>query len=311
MKYPSALTAIFTLACCSGVASASVIEDYNMVLFNDFSPSGGSGHIHGKAFIGGDLNGSSPEFGADLDKSMTDNSLEVAGNLNAGQVKVQAGYLAYGGSNNLGQINCNGNGLTNGNACLKPVSGLDSKAANLYSELSAESAYYSSLSNTGSVTGNLFSYSGTSTDLAVFSIDGSDLFSQNSTWNLDFGTASNVVINVSGDILSSGGGINLNGGFSHSNEANILWNFYEADSINLGSTQWFGTIYALDASIYTGNDLNGTLVADSYVGDGQIHIANWTYEPPETNVPEPNVVFLMLTGLGFLGFGRLRRSSRA
>ncbi len=301
------LKALAFLGLVAGVqlANASPLEDYNLVLFNDFSVSGGSGHIHGNAFIGGDLNGQNPEFGQDLAKSLSLDTLEVAGNLNANQVTVQAGYLAYGGSNNLGSINCNGNGLSGG-ACLKQVTGLDAKAADLYSELNGESAYYAGLANTGVVNlGSKFlSYNGAATDLAVFSLNGADLFAQNSNWNLDFGLADKVVINVFGSNLASAGGINLNGGFSHANAMNILWNFYGASSIDFGSTQWFGSVLAVNASVNTGNDLNGTLVADTYIGNGQIHIANWT---PPVNVPEPTVGLLLMLGLGLIGLARLRR----
>jgi choice-of-anchor A domain-containing protein len=307
MHYSTKLLATLVVMGSTSLASASPLEDYNMILFGDFAVSGGSGHVHGTAFVGGDLNGQNPEFGADLPKSLTVDTLEVAGDLNASQVTVQAGYLAYGGANYLGNINCNGNGLSGG-ACLKAVSGLDTKAAALHTELSDESAYYAGLAATGSIDliGKSLSYTGGETELAIFNLNGSDLFAQNSNWNLDFGAADKVVINVFGDNLASAGGVNLNGGFSHANAANILWNFYEANSIDLGSTHWFGSILALDAVFDTANDLNGTLVADSYIGDGQIHIANW--KPPVETVPEPNLNLLLMVGLGLLGLGRLRRA---
>ena len=37
---------------------AGPLNDYNLILSGDLAISGGSGHIHGKAFIGGDLSGS-------------------------------------------------------------------------------------------------------------------------------------------------------------------------------------------------------------------------------------------------------------
>ena len=305
MRISRKALAVLGFIASAQLANAGPLEDYNLILFSDFSVSGGSGHIHGNAFIGGDLNGQNPEFGADLAKSLTVDTLEVAGDLNANQLTVQAGYLAYGGANNLGSINCNGNGLSGG-ACLKPVSGLDTKAAELYTELSGESAYYQNLDTNGLVNlgSKTLSYTGAATDLAVFSLDGADLFAQNSNWNLDFGLADKVVINVFGADLMSGGGINLNGGFSHANAMNILWNFYGASSIDFGSTQWFGSVLAVNASVNTSNDLNGTLAANSYIGNGQIHIASWT---PTTQVPEPAIGVMLLIGLGLIGLARLRR----
>jgi choice-of-anchor A domain-containing protein len=309
MQFSSKLLATLVVVGGTGLASASPLEDYNMILFSDFNVSGGSGHVHGSAFVGGDLNGQNPEFGADLDKGLTVDTLEVAGDLNANQVTVQAGYLAYGGANNLGNINCNGNGLSGG-GCLKAVSGLDAKSAALYAELSDEAAYYAGLTANGNVdlSAKSFSYTGGATDLAVFNIDGSDLFAQNSNWNLNFGAADKVVINVLGDIIANAGGVNFNGGFSHGNAANILWNFHDATDIDLGSSHWFGSILALDAVLDTDTDINGTLVADSYIGNGQTHVYHWNYQPPVTTVPEPNLNLLLMMGLGLLGLGRLRRA---
>ena len=306
MHYSLKLFAICTLAGSTSLASAAPMEDYNMILFGDFAPNGGSGHIQGKSFIGGDLKGDSPVFGYMLDKSLTSTTVEVAGNLSASQPKVEAGYLSYGGDNNTYTINCNGSSFGGSQACVQKASGLDSKAADLYTELSNDSAYYNSLSSTGSIGGNLFSYSGAATELAVFDISGGDLFAQNSNWNLDFGLAENIVINVSGVDLYNSSSVHFNGNFS--NSGHILWNFYEAEYINLDSSPWYGSILAVDAAIATGNDINGTLVADSYIGNGQIHLPTWSYDPPETSVPEPSMILLMLTGLGFMSLRKFRRS---
>jgi choice-of-anchor A domain-containing protein len=311
MHYSSKLLAALIVTGGSSLASASPLEDYNMILFGDFNVSGGSGHIHGTAFIGGDLNGQNPGFGADLDRSLTANTLEVAGDLNANQVTLESGYLAYGGTNNLNNINCNGNGLSGG-GCLQSETGLDAKAAALRSELASESAYYAGLADNGSVdlSNNVLSYTGNATDLAVFTVNGADLFAQNSNWDLVFGAAEKVLINVVGDMIANAGGVNFNGGFNLDNAENILWNFTEASTIDLGASHWFGSILALDAVLDTDNDISGTLVADSYIGNGQAHTYNWNHQSPTpqppVSVPEPSIGLLWMMGLGLLGLGRLR-----
>lgn len=307
MNFYSKLLAVAGAVLLSSMAAATPLSDYNLILFGDLNPSG-SLHVHGNSFIGGDLNGSSPEFANHLNKSLTIDTVEVAGDLNAtGWTKVNAGQLAYGGSNNLGGVNCNGNPYGGTSACVHQVAGLDAKAVALYDELNAESAYYQGLAATGSIDfdQDMFAYNGLATDLAVFNIAGADLFAQNSNWKLSFGAADKVVINVSGNVLGNPGSVNLtNQGFG--NFTNILWNFYEATSINFGNN-WKGSVLAIDAAVNTQNDFDGALAANTYVGSGQIHNYRWDYTPPETEVPETSSLMLLLTGLGLLGLGRLRR----
>lgn len=307
MRFGSKLLTFAAVASLSAMASATPLNDYNLILFGDLNPAG-SVHVHGTSFIGGNLNGSSPEFANHLDKSLTIDTVEVVGDLNSsGWTKVNAGQLAYGGSNNLSGVNCNGNPFGGSASCVRQVTGLETKAASLFSELQAESAFYQNLGATGSVDLglDLFAYTGLATDLAVFNIAGEDLFAQNSNWQLNFGGAEKVVINVSGAVLGNPGSVNLSGsGFG--DYSNILWNFYEATSINFGNN-WKGSVLALDASVDTRNDFDGALAAKTYVGSGQIHNIHWDYTPRETQVPEPSMLVLTLAGLGLLGLGRLRR----
>jgi choice-of-anchor A domain-containing protein/MYXO-CTERM domain-containing protein len=309
---------IALLGCMTASASvmAGPLNDYNLILSGDLAISGGSGHIHGKAFIGGNVTGSNPEFGHDLNRpaNKTNYTAEIAGNLNAGNnAKFFAGRVALGGTTN-GKSECHG-GFVNNKGCIDNVSGLDAKNVDLFSQLTAESNFYKSLASTGVVSNkdlnqSKFIYSGAQTDLAVFDISGTSLFNSNG-WDAIFGSAKNIVINVSGTKIDMTHNVNLMGNLGNSSfYDNILWNFYEATSITFNN-RWAGSVLAVNAVIDIKNsDFDGSVAAKSYIGNGQIHDYHWSYTPPTPppiKVPEPSSLLLGLLGLGALLLARARR----
>ena len=297
---------------------AGPLNDYNLILSGDLAISGGSGHIHGKAFIGGDLSGSNPEFGHDLNRPANKNNytVEVAGDLNAGNsAKFFAGRVAYGGDNNLGnKYECQG-GFVNNKGCIDHVTGLDTKKTDLFNQLTSESNYYKSLVSTGVVNNSdlnqsKFVYSGAATDLAVFDISGASLFNSNG-WDAILGSAKNIVINVSGTNINMAHNVNLMGNLGNTSiYDNVLWNFYEATNITFNN-RWAGSVLAVNAVIDIKNsDFDGSVAAKSYIGNGQIHDYHWSYTPPTpppVKVPEPSSLLLGLLGLGLVLLGRTRR----
>jgi len=159
-----------------------------------------------------------------------------------------------------------------------------------------------------------FSYSGAD-DIAVFNLDGTSLFAQNSNWSLMAGNAQTVIINVSGTTVKNLGGVNMNNGFgahaggNNLGASNILWNFYEATSVDFGSMRVNGSVLAPLANVTTTNDFDGALAAKSYSGTGQVHnfLFNWTPPPPVAQVSESSTLMLLLMGLGLISLVRLRR----
>ncbi len=303
---------ILILVAFTGATSAfaTPLSDYNLILSGDYSPSGGSGHVHGKSFIGGNLNGQNPVLSQGMDKSLTSNTSEVAGNINASSLKVDAGELFYGGDNNAASVSCNGTPYGGSSSCLKQQTGLAAKRTNLVTELQTESDYFKSLTPTGSITGDsnnkTFSYTGLATDLAVFTITGAQLFAGNS-WDISFGNAQKMVINVSGTVLNSPSNVNLNGSFNNNYSfSNVLWNFFEATSINF-SSGWAGSVVALNATINSNSNFDGAVAAKAYIGNGEIHDYHWNYAIPAVSVPEPSNLYLFLFGLGLIVVGSLRK----
>lgn len=309
VKYIKRMAALGLVA-ASVSASATPLNDYNLILSGDFNVSGGSGHIEGKAFIGGNVvNGS--VFAQHVNKNSTDDTVKVVGNFASNNaMHVEAGYVAYQGTFSGPTTICNGNGMGQ-SGCIKKVNdgSLTTEKNALLAELTNESNYFkglatsSNFSITGDSNNKTFKYTGAATDLAVFNISATDLANLN--WGIDFGSALNVLINVSGTSFNAGNA-HVNGFQNHSN--NVLWNFADATALNFGDS-WYGSILALNATINTGSNLNGAIAAKSYIGNGEIHDYHWSYTPPKppTKVSEPSTLLLSLLGLGLILVGRARR----
>ncbi len=299
----------------SSLATAGPLNDYNLILFGDLKVSGGSGHIEGKSFIGGNVVNASV-FAQKEPLNSAEDTVKVVGNFasNSG-THIDRGYLAYEGSFTGPTNICNGAGLVP-SGCLKKVTdgSLTAEKASLFAELQAESDYYKGLASSdntaliGDMNNKAFTYTGAATDLVVFNITVEQLTGPQWSLNLDFATALNVVINVSGTTFNAG--TTKNGTNSFRNNMNhVLWNFYEATNLNFGDS-WYGSVLALNATIKTNSNLDGAIAAKSYEGNGEIHKGSWSYTPPNTppttQVNEPSILLLLLTGLGLIGLGRLR-----
>ena len=167
MAFYSKFLAIALVGSLSSLASAGPLNDYNLILFGDLNVSGGSGHIEGKAFIGGDVVNASI-FAQKEPANSTADTVKVVGNFKSNNgTHIDRGYLAYQG-NFSGPTNiCNGAGLTP-NGCVKKVTdnSLTAERAVLLSQLQAESAYYKGLSTSdntaliGDMNNKKFSYTG-------------------------------------------------------------------------------------------------------------------------------------------------------
>ncbi|RCU50424.1 choice-of-anchor A family protein [Corallincola luteus] len=296
--------AIFKTFCLSsslvvcGVASASPMSTYNLILQQDYNFEGGD--VEGRTLVGGNLNAEG--FGAVFGSRITEDgdALSVVGDITATNLTIERGDVRHAGNLNVGNINMNGGGTVNYDASFN----IDS----IVSELNSESSFYAGLSENASFNSvtKTFEYDGTDA-LAVFDVSAADIFAQNSSLSLDYGLAETVIINVSGADILVEGGVNLVDGFRpyEFGAENILWNFYEADSVNFNSIAMSGSVLAIGADVSGGAVFDGSVAAKSYTGGREFH--QFLFNPPTVEVPTPATFAFML--LACFGGLVLRRQS--
>ena len=123
-----------------------------------------------------------------------------------------------------------------------------------------------------------------------------------------------LLINVSG--TSGSVGLNFsgfNGVQALDAASSVVWNFYEATDITLGSA-WFGHIVAPNADILFNSSNEGNVIAAGvFVNGGEQHPLAFTGDvsiaTTPAEVPLPAGIWLMLSGLGVLGASRTRRKA--
>ena len=157
---------------------------------------------------------------------------------------------------------------------------------------------------------------GTGSGVAVFAI--SDLKGQlNGKIQLIVNEGSGydlIVINVAGTTVSLPSSINFNGAATLGQK--VIWNFFEATSVNLGSKSWYGSVLAPNAELRINNFIQGSVVAKSLVQNGAIKMNNFSsavnVNEMRAGIPEPATWAMMILGFGAIGaVVRRRRAALA
>ncbi len=265
------------------------LEDYNLIVVDDYTHEGGA--VWGTAFIGGDLIGNASEFATKVTDAEMD-SLKVVGKVTASHVKVKTGNMVVKDKGNISadssvEVQDHSSELVeDGNLSIASVA----------SQLEAASTAYKGMATNASYNNGQFSSADTS--IAVYNTNADDLFVSNLNFDFSGVQADNLIINVAGTTINADG-FNMNPGSYAA--SNILWNFFEAETINVQRSM-LGSFLAMGAFVDLNARVDGSIGAYSLTTSAQIH----DYYFEQVN-PVPLPGSLILLGSAIFGFGVFRK----
>lgn len=302
----SALILCGLVAVFSGCASAqnlSALRDYSVVVSGNLSTNS---DVEGRTLVGGNLTArNSSNFGIKLRNqvSSSDPTLRVGGNLSSGNpISLNAGSLELGGSRNGRIVNFNGGGSLISKATdYSPIFDGLIVASDQLAAIQADSTTRAPGSQPGP-----FRFDATpgADGLAVFLVNGTTLFNNNKVQQIEMsgGGASNILINVSGTSINWQNG-NMVGLFTQASwRERIVWNFYEAETINFGSKNMMGQVLAPFASVTTQGNIDGSIFAKNLTTTSEVHLPSYqgtvafSADAP-LPIPEPGSAALAVLGV--------------
>lgn len=298
----AALTAAISIPVLAAppVVGLDSMREWNLIVLGDLQSSS---EVEGRTFVGGDLTGNSSNYQIKTPTpsptgqpglTVVGNVVGGAKNLNNGSGAIVGGNVSSGFNLNgaaqtvqvggtISNTNVNQNTVQSGLAASSPdfLGSLNQQKTVLTSSLTDLSHTLSTLDSNSAVaiSGNraTFNAAPNAEGVAVFNITADQL---NSIGEIDFklNGADTAIVNVSGKSILLND--NFLGGTNNLGE-HVIWNFAEADSLNL-TTAWGGSVLAPRAAATTGNYIQGSAVFGSLVQNGEMHIGTYTggYTPP-------------------------------
>jgi choice-of-anchor A domain-containing protein len=292
------------VAIMAATPALASFTQYNLVVTGNLNNQ--SQDIEGSAFIGGNLSGGAVNVGTRLTPAASfvgTDVLTVGGMISSSGINLQAGNLRRGGSRS-GFLNLNGGGP--GVQFDIVDSGVSTTAASLAAQMASTSSFLAGLTpnSTAQVPSGQpgpvnFNATPGPDGIAVFNVSGAQVFgSLAQQINLNAGSASSIIINVTGNVNWNSGNMvgAWTGAFARSR---VLWNFVDATNINL-DRNFNGAILAPLAALTNTTAIDGSVFVASFTQRGEVHLPRY-----EGYIPTPGAAGLL--ALGGLVAARRRR----
>ncbi|MDR3437616.1 collagen-binding domain-containing protein [Telmatospirillum sp.] len=278
-------------AFAASLDAATILKDFNAVVYTDGSTSS---DIEGAAVIGGNFSGTSVyQIPRTTTLPSGYGALTVFGNA-SGSIHMENGSNAYFGGGTVG--------FNGGGSYISAPSGTISdfeKTMNSFSSLLASLASNSTLPTTDN--NEVIKATPGANGIAVFNIT-ADQLAAIPSYKIDLNGASTVIFNVSGTSVT----VNATDESGVTGADNIIWNFFDATTVTL-NREFVGTVLATKAAVTNSSPIDGTLVAKSWIGQGELHNYGFDGNLP-IPVPEPASLALLGVGLFVLEVVRRRRA---
>lgn len=279
-------------------AQANILNTWNLMVFNNHQISS---NVEGSVLVGGNLTGTG-DVGTRLTPAsnfLGQTTLLVGGNVNVGNIQLQAGNLRHGGTFS-GNVNFNGGG----NRAQSVTAAATAQAAR--TQVLGISSFLASQSPTsivnvpGSPAPVLINAVPRGDGVAIVSLSAAIFSSGNvQSFDLNFNGATSVIFNVSGTGVNITGG-NFVGNLANANNASrILWNFSSATTMSV-QRQITGAFIAPNATVTNTSTIVGATAVNNLTQNGQVHVPLYT-----GYIPAPGAVAVL--GLAGLVAARRRR----
>jgi choice-of-anchor A domain-containing protein len=313
----------FSFTGYSVVLNLGDAQDYNAVVFGDHiatqADTEGRLAVGGNASLPGSYSVGHSVIGPQNPQSDgTRDDLVVKGNLTlqTGYVTVNYGNVKVGGSiTGDGQIT-----QLSSNTTTSEVTNLETDIFNfeqVESLVRNYSSLWSGLETTGTITTPTTQYpsltlTGTSTTLNVFNLTASEWTT--SSRYIDVPVDSTVIINISGTTVTTGTGGNVFFGNSEQQldasnyRDNVIYNLYEATTVESSHLSWEGSVFAADATLTTsGGSINGQAFFDNVNQENSFEFHNFSVLAENAPVPEPSQAAALLGAVALAMAVRRRR----